>query len=91
MIPEISEKQFHQQLAEAISDLIAKRLNIYPKQALNLFEKSRVYKDLMNSDDEFDQMMPADFFDLWQNERLVGVPVSSADIANGILKDKKYK
>ena len=61
MIPEISEKQFHQQLAEAISDLIAKRLNIYPKQALNLFEKSRVYKDLMNSDDEFDQMMPADF------------------------------
>ena len=31
MIPEISEKQFHQQLAEAISDLIAKRLNIYPK------------------------------------------------------------
>ena len=51
----------------------------------------RVYKDLMNSDDEFDQMMPADFFDLWQNERLVGVPVSSADIANGLLKDKKYK
>lgn len=91
MIPEISEKQFHQQLAEAISDLIAKRLNIYPKQALNLFEKSRVYMDLMNSDDEFDQMMPADFFDLWQNERLVGVPVSSADIANGLLKDKKYK
>ncbi len=45
----------------------------------------------MNSDDEFDQMMPADFFDLWQNERLVGVPVSSADIANGLLKDKKYK
>ena len=40
MIPKISEKQFHQQLAEAISDLIAKRLNIYPKQALNLFEKS---------------------------------------------------
>ena len=42
-------------------------------------------------DDEFDQMMPADFFDLWKNERLVGVPVSSADIANGLLKDKKYK
>ena len=83
MIPEISEKQFHQQLAEAISDLIAKRLNIYPKQALNLFEKSRVYKDLMNSDDEFDQMMPADFFFLLQNESLVGVTVGSAVMACG--------
>lgn len=37
MPPEIREKQFHNQLAEATSDLIAKRLNIYPKQALNFF------------------------------------------------------
>ena len=43
MIPEISEKQFHQQLAEAISDLIAKRLNIYPKQAVLLFVKQTAF------------------------------------------------
>lgn len=91
MIPEISEEQFHQQLADATSDLIAKRLNIYPKQALNLFKKSRLYKDLMKSEGEFDQMMPIDLFDLWQNERLFGIPVSSTDIKNGLLKDKRYK
>lgn len=66
--PEISEKQFHNQLAEVTSDLIARRLNIYPKQALNLFFQSRVYQDLMASEDEFDQMMPADLFDLRQNK-----------------------
>lgn len=66
--PEISEKQFHNQLAEATSDLIARRLNIYPKQALNLFFQSRVYQDLMASEDEFDQMMPVDLFDLRQNK-----------------------
>lgn len=90
MPPEIREKQFHNQLAEATSDLIAKRLNIYPKQALNFFQ-SRIYQDLMASEDEFDQMMPADLFDLWQNERLFGISVSSSDIDNGLLKDKRYK
>ncbi|WP_297953711.1 hypothetical protein [uncultured Lactobacillus sp.] len=45
----------------------------------------------MASEDEFDQMMPADLFDLWQNERLFGIPVSSSDIDNGLLKDKRYK
>ena len=90
MLKEISSTAFHQDRASATSKLIAERLNIYPEQALALFKQSKLYQDLVNSTGEFDQMLPADLFDLWKNERLTGYPISSSDIENGLLKEKHF-
>lgn len=90
MLTEPSNLEFHRQLADATSKLIAKELNIYPKQALLLFKKSLIYKDLMKSTHEYDRAMPDELFDLWKNERLTGFPVSSSAIEAGILKNTSF-
>lgn len=87
---EISDFEFHQQLAKATSKLIAKEFNIYSNQAFALFKNSLVYKDLMNSTDEYNRVMPDELFDLWKNERLTGFPVSSSEIKDGLLKSQNF-
>ncbi|MBD5316537.1 MAG: hypothetical protein HDS11_02555 [Bacteroides sp.] len=81
-----NERAFHLRLAHGVSDLIAKNFNITPEQAFNLFKTSKVYKVLMESSDEFNQTMPDELFELWTNERLVGIPVTEEDIKSGTLK-----
>ena len=83
---EISNQEFHQLLADETSKLIAKKLNIYQSQALTLFKKSIVYKDLMDSTNEYNRTTPSELFDLWKNERLTGFPVGTVDIKAGLLK-----
>ena len=45
----------------------------------------------MSSTDEFDQVMPEDLYELWKNERLVGYPVSDAEIKDGMLQGMSLK
>lgn len=55
-----------------------------------MFKKSIIYKDLMNSTDEYNRTMPSELFDLWKNERLTGFPVSTVNIKAGLLKSQKF-
>lgn len=91
MVVSNEDKEFHLMLANATSEIIAKKFNISFKQASNLFKSSKIFDKLINSTDEFDQMMPSDLYNLWKNERLTSIPVTDADIENGILRKMRLK
>ncbi|MBD5316546.1 MAG: hypothetical protein HDS11_02600 [Bacteroides sp.] len=86
-----NHKDFLMFLAQGTAEEMAKKYNLKFEQAWNIFKKSDTFQSLINADDKYDQDMPKDILDLWENEKLFGFNVDSEARAYGILEGQRLK
>lgn len=79
------DQEFYDFMAEDVANLIVRNEKNTFSEALHRFKISKTYWNLTHSGHDFDHSSPEHFYQMYQNECKVGLPLPTSMIKAGLL------